>query len=236
MTEKERDLLNGVLQLFALAVAILALHLSSLYSYLFFHSLVEISRIVVIFGVFVLAWHSRRWSQNGYLTFVGIAYLFVGFLELLHALAYKGMGVFQGYDANLPTQLWVAFRYLESISLLVAAFLIDKRISPAVAFGGYSLITTAIAIAIFSGTFPDCFVEGKGLTTFKIESEYIISGLFFISVLLLMRSASTTARLSTFLIPSRIASTRSHQMVKPMVSTAVPRRPAATHIRVLKFI
>jgi PAS domain S-box-containing protein len=88
----------------------------------------------------------------------------------------------------LPAQLWVAFRYLESLSLLVAALLIGKRFSPAVAFISYSLVTTAVAIAIFFGAFPDCFVEGKGLTTFKIGSEYVIAGLFLASILLLMRN------------------------------------------------
>ena len=188
MSDKDEQLSMKPLELLMLAVVALMLHLSSLYSYLLFHSVVEILRIVVLFGVFMLAWHSRRWSQNSFLTFVGISCVFVGSLELLHALAYKGMGVFQGYDANLPTQLWVAFRYLESISLIVAALLIDKRFNPAVAFGSYALITAAIAIAIFSGVFPDCFVEGKGLTTFKIASEYVISGLLLVAILLLMRN------------------------------------------------
>ena len=194
MSDKERKLLIEPLELTALAAVLILLHLSSLYSYLFFHSLVEILRIAVIFAVFVLAWHSRRWSQNSYLTFVGISYLFIGSLELLHTLAYKGMGVFQGYDANLPTQLWIAFRYLESISLIVAAFFIDRRMRPVAVFCGYSLITTALAIGIFRGAFPDCFVEGEGLTTFKIGSEYAISGLFLVSIFLLMRKSRSFER------------------------------------------
>jgi hypothetical protein len=39
-----------------------------------------------------------------------MAYLSVSFLDLIHTLAYKGMGVFPGFDANLPTQLWIAAR------------------------------------------------------------------------------------------------------------------------------
>ncbi|MBW1717013.1 MAG: hypothetical protein JRJ77_14545, partial [Deltaproteobacteria bacterium] len=38
-----------------------------------------------------------------FLLFVGIAYLFIGFLDLIHTLAYRGMGVFPGYATNLPT-------------------------------------------------------------------------------------------------------------------------------------
>ena len=207
MSDNEAKLLMGPLELLMLAVVTLILHLSSLYSYLLFHSIVEISRIVVLFSVFVLAWHSRRWLQNSYLTFVGISFVFVGSLELLHTLAYKGLEVFQGHDSNLPTQLWIAFRYLESISLLVAALLIDKRFSPAVAFGSYSLITAALIIAIFFGAFPDCFIEGRGLTTFKIVSEYVISGLSLASIMPLIRNRRSFDReVLTLLVLSLAAS------------------------------
>jgi hypothetical protein len=90
------------------------LYLSSRYSYLLFHSIAEIFSIVVAFGIFTLAWNSRRFLDNNALLFIGIAYLFVGLVNVLHMLAYKGMGVFPGYDANLPTQLWVAGQYVQS--------------------------------------------------------------------------------------------------------------------------
>ncbi|MFH1077435.1 MAG: MASE3 domain-containing protein [Pseudomonadota bacterium] len=39
----------------------------------------------------------------------------------------------------------------------------------------------------FYGLFPDCFIEGKGLTPFKIASEYIISFILVLSVLYLRK-------------------------------------------------
>jgi hypothetical protein len=38
--------------------------------------------------------------ENNYLLFIGIAYLFVGCIDFIHTLAYKGMGVFRGFDAT----------------------------------------------------------------------------------------------------------------------------------------
>ena len=35
--------------------------------------------------------------------------------------------------------------------------------------------------------FPTCYIEGVGLTSFKIASEYIIAGLFAVSIILLIR-------------------------------------------------
>lgn len=186
MSDEDAELLAKPTELLVLAVVVLGLYLSGRYSYILFHSAVEICRVVVLFSGFVLTWHSRRWSQNSSLTFLGISFVFIAFLALLHTLAYKGMGVFPDYDANLPTQLWIASRYLESISMLVALLMFGRRFSPAIVFGGYFLVTTAISAAIFLGPFPDCFVEGKGLTTFKIVSEYVISGLFLASLLLLL--------------------------------------------------
>jgi hypothetical protein len=68
---------------------LLGLYLTSLYSYLLFHSLAEMFSIVVACGIFMLAWNSRRFLDNNYLLFIGIAYLFIGGLDLVHTLASK---------------------------------------------------------------------------------------------------------------------------------------------------
>ena len=94
------------------AAALLAvLYLASLYNYLLFHSIAEIFSIVVACGIFLVVWNSREYLNNNYLLFLGIAYLFVAGFDLVHTLAYKGMDIFVGYGANLPTQLWIAGRY-----------------------------------------------------------------------------------------------------------------------------
>ncbi|MEW6658371.1 MAG: MASE3 domain-containing protein [Thermodesulfobacteriota bacterium] len=154
----------------------LGLYLTSLDNYLLFHSLAEIFSVIIAGGVFTLAWNSRRFIANNYLLFLGIALLFVAFLDLVHTLAYKGMGVFPGYTANLPTQLWIAARFLQSLSLLAAPWFLKRRLRPGLAFGGFFLVSALLLLSIFhGGIFPDCFVAGRGLTAFKIYSEYLIS-------------------------------------------------------------
>src|SRR5512136_2338223 len=104
------------------AVVLGGLYLTSLYSYLLFHALAEVFSASVALAIFMLVWNVRRSLGNNYLLFVGIAYFFIGGVDLVHTLAYKGMGVFKGNDENLQAQLWVAARYLQSLSLLVAPF------------------------------------------------------------------------------------------------------------------
>jgi PAS domain S-box-containing protein len=145
--------------------------------------------IAVAGAVFVLAWNFRRFYQNSFLTFIGAAYLACSFIDLLHALAYKGMGILQGYDADLPTQLWIAARYLQSISLLAAPLFLKRRVHMAWLLAGFSAVTAPLLLSIFVwDIFPVCFVEGVGLSPFKITSEYVINLMLAGAIALLLRS------------------------------------------------
>jgi signal transduction histidine kinase len=167
---------------------LVGLYLTSLYDYLLFHSLVEIFSVLIAFGTFAIAWNCRRFMDNTFFLFLGIAYLFIGGLDLVHALAYKGMGVFPGYQTNLPTQLWIAARYMESVSLLVASTFMVRNIKMRFIFPTYILAVSLILGAIFYWhIFPDCFVEGLGLTRFKKVSEYLISSILGGSIILMFK-------------------------------------------------
>jgi hypothetical protein len=71
--------------------------------YLVMHTLVACSASLYR-SIFMIAWNTRRFITNSFFLFLGISLLFVGILDLVHALAYR-MNVFARYDANLPTQL-----------------------------------------------------------------------------------------------------------------------------------
>jgi signal transduction histidine kinase len=171
------------------AVAVLAgLHAITFYNYLVFHTIVEVFAIVVACGIFMLAWNSRGISQNSYLLFLGTAYLFVGGLDLVHTLAYEGLGIFPNRSTDLATQLWVGARYMESLSLLLAPLLVRKRLRIGFVFTGFALVTALVLASIlYWRIFPVCFEPGTGLTVFKKVSEYIISAMLMGSVVLLLR-------------------------------------------------
>jgi len=180
-TKRTLSILLGILLLSGL-------YLTSLYNYLLFHSIAELFSVVVATGIFMLAWNSRRFLDNNYLLFVGIAYLFIGALDTLHALAYAGMGVFEGYKTNLPTQLWIGARYMESLSLFIAPLLLGKQLRANFIIFIYAAVFALFLASIFHwGIFPTCFVEGAGLTAFKKMSEYIISLIFVGAIGLLFK-------------------------------------------------
>ncbi|MBU3914668.1 hypothetical protein KKA14_03960 [bacterium] len=159
-----------------LLIALFAIYLSSFHNYLLFHAVAETISVLIAGAVFFFAWNSRDYLKNNYFLFIGVAYLFIGIIDMSHTFAYKGMGVFTGIDANHPTQLWIAARYLESLSLLLAFQFFRRRLNPYYLFAGFLVITSLTFASIFYWEiFPDCFIEGSGLTVFKKTSEYIIS-------------------------------------------------------------
>jgi len=165
----------------------LGLYFSSLFSYPLFHSLIEITTISIAFTLFILAWNTRRFLNNDCLKFICIGYAFIAAIDLLHTLAYKGMNVFPGYGANLPTQLWIAARFIQAATLCIAPVFARRKISEHFLFGVNFAVVSMVVALVFSGNFPDCYVEGKGLTLFKVIAEYAISVMLVISLILFHR-------------------------------------------------
>jgi signal transduction histidine kinase len=163
------------------------LYLTSLYNYLLFHSLVELFTIVVAAGIFMIAWNARAYLNNNYLLFLGIAAVFIAFLDIFHTLAYKGMGVFADPSANTATQVWVGMQYLQGLSLLVAPIFIGRKLRVGLQLAAYLLVTALILGAIFAWRiFPVAYVQVLGLTPFKIASEYITVAFFLASIAILL--------------------------------------------------
>ena len=109
---------------FLAVAALILLYFSSQYNYLLFHVIAEVFSICIAITVFFITWNSLHLLKNNYLVIVGIAYLFIGFIDLFHTIAFPGMMIFTGY--NYPAnQLWIAARGLES-SVLLISFLFLK--------------------------------------------------------------------------------------------------------------
>ena len=115
---------NGKLQVVFIIISLAGLYLTTYINYLLFHTLAELFSIVIAFSFFTIAWNAKEHIKNQYILFIGIVYLFIGFIDLLHTLTYKGLPFFPGTH-DYATQLWIAARYLESVSLLVAFYFLE---------------------------------------------------------------------------------------------------------------
>ena len=189
LNKEKRVTIQNAAILFAAILSLAALYVLSQYNYLLFHSVVEVFSIVIAFAIFAIAWNSRRLMDNNYLAFIGIAFLFVAGFDLLHMLAFKGMGVFPNVGANLATQLWIATRYVLSLSLLTPILFMHRKVRSITVVVAYSLMSVLVLGSIFYwGNFPQAYVDGVGLTNFKVGSEYAISLIILVAIGLLVRN------------------------------------------------
>ncbi|MBE0475956.1 MAG: SpoIIE family protein phosphatase [Coriobacteriia bacterium] len=160
------------------------------YGYTLFHVLVELFAVVVAAGIFIVTWNTRRLLDNGYLLVLGIAFLFVGGVDLLHTLAYKGMGDLLGHDhTDVPTQLWLVARYLQAGAMLVAPAFLTRRVRPYAAMAFSACVTVlGVSAVLWWDVFPVALDPVTGLTPFKVGSEYLISSMLGVAALALWRN------------------------------------------------
>ena len=165
----------------------IGLYISSLYNYLLFHNISEIFSIVIALIIFTIVWNARQFLKNKYLAFLGISFLFIGCMDFIHTMSYKGIAIFEGYGTNLPTQFWIAARYIQSLSFLIAPLFFRRNLKVKFVFLGYLIASSILLMSIFLWRiFPVCFIEGVGLTPFKKISEYVISIILLSSIALLL--------------------------------------------------
>jgi len=198
-----------ILQAVAGSAVLGGLFVVSRYNYLLFHGLVELFAVAVAWSVFFLVWSTRRLMRNDALLLLGIAYFFVGFIDLVHTLGYKGMGIFADSSASgHATRLWIAARGVETVSLVLFPLLLGRRIRAWPVLWAYAGVTALLMATIFAwDLFPDCYIEGAGLTGFKVGAEYAICLMLALAIGLLFKRRE------------RLDATVLHPMIGAMAAT-----------------
>jgi hypothetical protein len=203
-----------VVEIAACGVVGLGLYLCSLYSCLLFHSLAELFSIIIAMSVFMFTINTRHYVENDFLVFLGLSYFFIGAIDILHALAYSGTNIFPEGGINLSSQTWLAACYLEAAAFLVAPLFLARMLSVAATGSALTVAAGLIVAAIFYWqVFSLTFVEGFGLTPFKIISEYLLSLLLLTAALLLYKKRTFLDREVYRLIVLSILTTSLSEMV-----------------------
>ncbi len=210
MTESVSSRLRPLLLpgLAALAVAA-GLVVSTWHSYLLFHSLAEIFSVVIACGVFMTAWSFRDYPESRVFVYLGIAYLFMAIIDLFHTLSYSGTGVFPG-NVDFATRLWIAARYVQALGLLLFGLTLGGRpvLPYPPVFAGFAILTVGLLLSVLVwDVFPVCFVPGRGLTPFKRISEYALSAVFAVTLVLVGRGGGSLDRRVRRLLAGSIALT-----------------------------
>lgn len=152
-----------------------ALYLASLHSYLLFHSLLELIGVVIASAAFLLVWNNRRFIESTFYVIMGIGFLFIAILGLLHTLTCKELKILPAESGNISMQFWIIGRYFESFTLFLALTLQRHRVIAGYVLFAYTLALFSILVVIFRyNIFPACYHVETGLTLFYRISEFVI--------------------------------------------------------------
>ena len=160
------------------------------------HIFAETFSIIVSILVFTLVFSTTKEAHANNPIILASAFLVVGLLDFAHTLSYVGMPDFVTPGSpDKSIYFWLIARYVAAIALFFTALLEWKKISRPP--NRYWLLLASI---VFTGvvywiglyhldTFPRTFIEGQGLTQFKVVAEYgIIAILLVPAVLFYLKS------------------------------------------------
>ena len=123
----------------------------------------------------MISWHTRHYNKNPYFIVLGIGFLFVALLNLIHLFNYEEL-VFKG---RFVAQ-WIGMQYFMAFVLLVSLYFSKiENLKYGYLFLFYGVIVCVLLLSIYYwDIFPVCYdyTQGK-LTDFKVISEYVICAL-----------------------------------------------------------
>lgn len=204
MEKSEREILTDnikylykskiTMQAVSVCLFILSLFLLRYTNFHIFHISVEIFATIISFCIIIVAVNTYQISKNDFFMFLGIGFLCVGALDLLHTFTYRDLNIFSNATATMPAQFWMSARAVELFTILLSTRYINKKISRTdyvmiVAAYIVWFIFTLAAIMKFN-IFPVMKIQGQGLTDIKVLLEYIISAGFIASFALFYRESS----------------------------------------------
>lgn len=149
-------------------------------NYLLFHAIADGFTVLVGAFIFDLANTTYSQTKNKYYLILGNTMFFTSMLDLLHILTYQNATFLSVPGANIPTQLWIAGRFIFALSLLTAPWMTRLPLTRFRTFIIYFIITALLTASIlWIPVFPDCYTPDNHLTPFKVWSEF-----FFCLILL----------------------------------------------------
>lgn len=166
----------------------LSLYFISKQSYILFHTVAEMTTVVLGFTLMLMALGTIKICKNNYFHFLAIILGFLALIDLFHILTYRGINIFSN-DFNMSIQLGILAKYYECIMLNLSILYINKKFNFFRVFiiNAIIVISFILSIILFK-IFPVCYIEGKGSTNFHNISEYLIAICFLFILFRVIKS------------------------------------------------
>lgn len=182
----------------AIAIFLIVWSIPSIHSlrgggfYLSLHTIMETFSVVVAILIFGIGWNAHGEGRPGNIVLLSGAFLAVGLLDFAHFLSYPGMPDFiTPSNPQKAIDFWLGARIIAALALLAATILPWKPFAATSTqywLMGAALTVTALTywVGLFHQSWlPDTFSADKGLTPFKIDTEYAIVAVHVITAWLL---------------------------------------------------
>lgn len=209
--------------------------------HLLFHTSAELFASIVSFGLFIVAINISKVSENNFIVLLGVGYFFVGIIDVFHIFTYTGVSII--YERGSQTafeQLWIAGRYMTAFTLLGSTLLLLRNVKKfritVIFFSYFIACLLVLASILYFGIFPDCYVEGAGMTIFTVASELIVSGVYILVAFLYLKLRKNMDSTLFFFMEAHLLTMAMYEML--FVSLSVPdgwRNNLAHILRVVSF-
>lgn len=154
--------------------------------YLIFHAVAEMTSVGVSWAVFAVTWNAREVMEDPAPAVLGVAFLVVGWIDLVHTLAYEGMGVFPRGGVSEAAEFWLAARAIQAAAVLAAPS-VRAPARPRWPLPVFGLAGALLTLSVFLGLFPTAFRPGTGLTPFKQAAEGVLTLAFLAAAVRFLR-------------------------------------------------
>ncbi len=174
-----------------IVLSVLVLIVSAQIDYSFFHVTADLAAIFLGLTIYIIASYSSKYSKGSNLLFVGVAYLSVSIIDLMHLINDGGFSHTQ-MDLNTATQYWIGARFTEAFVLFFAysKLLKVKNMSLKILVASFGFTTLVILLFVsFSQYFPLMY-DLDGFTFYKKVMDILIILLFIFAFITIRRHES----------------------------------------------
>jgi len=164
--------------------------------YLWVHTLLELTAVLVAFSVGTLVWLIKdglEECRGKFILISGLTFFAVSIIDLMHVMSAAGMPSFITPNTEQKAAVFfIAGRILVALGVITAVLWPQKWISNTkrdakviIAILAVSVISTLLLATEYLSWIPVLFNKGEGFSQLKIQTEYLILTLYCFGTLLL---------------------------------------------------
>lgn len=162
-------------------------------NFLSIHIILEFFSICISFAIALQAWFFFPHTKSKQRLYIGITFLSVGLIDLLHTLSYNGMPFFiTESSVAKATWFWIMARLTEALGLYMIFRKDDERYESKnwrtlFSFSILYSIIVGFVVIRWSEVLPILVIEGQGVTPLKIGLEYVVAIFHILLIIILLK-------------------------------------------------